>query len=317
MNTCLLLVENTEIYPPVLYVDIFPIYRKCNRFLRILRYLHHKSNIMPMYKRIWLGDWKKNLCRYTEIVIFDSVLDYYPIIYIRKHNPDVRLAFCFRNRVKDKINHCIIDRKPQDLKSLYHCEIWSYSKDDCEEFNMFKYDQFFLIPNDIVRRNLPITTDCYFIGADKNRLADLIKIKKMLDKNGLDSKIEVIADAGKMYNEYESKFIVSPRPYKEVLEMILRSRCIIDVVGLVNYGMTFRCLEATVLRKKLITNYTDVIGESFYNKNNIFIIGVDNEARLSDFVLSPFDNSVCDKFEKNSFSFFCYHIFKQFGNDLK
>ena len=310
MNKHLLLVEDASMYPSVQQIDTFPIYKDCNRLLRGVRYLHFKSGILSRYKTIWFSDWKKQISRYTDIVMMDSIYDYTPLQYIRKQNPHANIRFCFRNRVDERITHSVLHRRPSELRNEYACELWSYSKDDCAAYDMVHYDQFFIIPEDILNKSLPISLDAYFIGEEKNRMEQLMKIKKMLDDLGLITRFEVVVkDPHRTFNEEESRLLVPKRPYSEVLDTILRSRCIIDVVGEINYGMTYRSLEACFLKKKLITNYAEIVDADFYNPQNIFILGRDDINTIKAFVMSPFNVTNAEHVDRYSFTYFCHRIF--------
>ena len=81
---------------------------------------------------------------------------------------------------------------------------------------------------------------------------------------------------------------------------------------LVNYmaeetGMTkadaTRALEAMLCHRKLITNNKSIVKEDFYNPQNIFIIGVDDNQNVKDFIDSDFvvgDESILKKYDFNN-----------------
>lgn len=314
-NKYLILTDNPEDYPMLEGIDNFSIYRKCGRLCRILRFIHHKINIRK--KEIWLEKWINQLYNYDKIVIFDSIFDYTPLEYIRSIRPDVPLICCFRNRVSARIRHCSHHRLPSELKALYNCESWSYSLDDVNLYNMVKYEQFHIIPESFVYKSLPITHDVYFIGNDKNRIRILLSLKNKLDKLGFISKIEVVPDRNKNYTMEEKKILAKSRHYHDLLEEVLKSKCVVDIVGLENYGMTYRCLEAMILKKKLITNFLEIKFLDFYSKTNIFILGENCETELHDFLFTPFDDSISQVLDKYSFKYFCKRIFSIEQNRYK
>ena len=53
-------------------------------------------------------------------------------------------------------------------------------------------------------------------------------------------------------------------------------------------GLTLRVLEALFYSKKLITNNKNIKKYDFYNPNNIFIWGVDDEKNLLNFINSDY-----------------------------
>ena len=53
-------------------------------------------------------------------------------------------------------------------------------------------------------------------------------------------------------------------------------------------GLTLRALEALFYKKKLITNNISIMNEMVYNKKNIYIIGVDNNKSVKEFLSEPY-----------------------------
>lgn len=309
-NSNIILVENSSRYPLIEGIVIDNIYRPLPKFLRLIRYLHHRSGILPKLKRIWLGKWKKQLLKYNKITIFDSIFDYTPLIYIRKHRPDIEINFCFRNRVHESIEHSCKGRNPEEIKQMYGCQIWSYNKEDCNLYNLIFYNQFHLLQEEtLCNYSNEICWDAYFIGKDKGRLKELKEIDKIIQKAGFTTKIEVVPTSGIRYSIEDNRFLIKSRPYNEVIQIIKKTRCIIDWVSDLNQGMTFRSLEAIVLKKKLITNYLDIQQADFYDPKNIFIVGYDPIEQLPFFLRESFNDSGANYIKKYSFKTFCSTIF--------
>lgn len=308
MGKKIILVDAVDLYPKVDGFESAPIYKNCNSILRFIRYIHHKINILVGAKNYWLGKWKRNIDDYSDIVVFDSIFDYTPLDYIRKHNPSARIVFCFRNRVGEQIHHNACTRDPYIIKGKYHCELWSYNQADCKIYGMNKYNQFLLIDNAYFGSKVPILQDVYFIGTDKGRIIKLLEIKGIFDRMAISYKIEVVGDRGVSYSEEAQKFLSKSKPYSQVIDSVLHSKCLLDIVENVNYGLTYRGIEALAYKKKLITNYLDIQKEKFYSKNNIFLIGVDDYNELSSFINSPFDESSSKYLVEYTYPFFCNKI---------
>lgn len=83
-------------------------------------------------------------------------------------------------------------------------------------------------------------------------------------------------------NKFE--IIHSKIDYKEILNYINKSKCLIDIVQNGQCGLSWRALEAMFYRKKLITNFKDIKEYDFYKKDNIFIIGEDDLNNIKNFV---------------------------------
>ena len=304
----LLLVTNDELhkekYP---HVDIYPIYKKVGRFIRIIRYFHLKSNILNFVKPFWFDIWHKHLTKYEKIVFYDSLIDNTIFSYLQKNAPSAQKAICYRNRVNETVFHGMKERNPIKLKEKYGCEMWSYNIEDCRDYNMNYYDQFVLLENTISQQK--IKNDVFFIGKDKGRSKIIKDIVKKFDELGVSYKICIVPDKKTNLNEIDPQWICNPMSYDDVIYHIGESKCILDIVGDTNKGVTYRPLEALVLKKKLITNLTDICKENFYNPQNVFIWNKDNTCDLLDFINTDFvvvDDSIIDK---HTFRYFLNKVF--------
>ena len=72
------------------------------------------------------------------------------------------------------------------------------------------------------------------------------------------------------------------------LEYISKSKCIVELLKTRKEARSLRGLESVFLKKKLITNCKNIVNEPFYDKNNIFILGVDSISDLSSFISEPY-----------------------------
>ena len=81
----------------------------------------------------FFGDWKFNIEKYDEVVLFDN--GYHRVVakYIKKHNPDCKVVLWFWNRIFNE-NKKYLEHKELD-------EIWSYDKDDCKRYGL-RYNNF-------------------------------------------------------------------------------------------------------------------------------------------------------------------------------
>lgn len=176
---------------------------------------------------------------YSAILIFDSILDFTPLDYIRAKNGTIRIVFCFRNRVKERIHHSVCDRNPETLVNNYKCELWSYNLEDCDFFHMKKYNQFFLINPLTLKDKEEIQYDVYFIGSDKGRIGTIVDLKHIMDNQSITYKLAVVPDRGVRYSKEEESLLSKKKPYSDVLEEFSYCKCVLDV----NYGLTYRGIE--------------------------------------------------------------------------
>ena len=127
-----------------------------------------------------------------------------------------------------------------------------------------------------------------YIGADKTqeRVNILEKVKNLCLKEKIDFFFYLV----KQSNE-NIKTSIPYRPllkYSQVLQLINKSRAILDITKNNQSGLTLRPLEALFLDKKLVTNNKDIIYHKIYKLNsaNIYILGKEKKS-LKEFIYSP------------------------------
>jgi hypothetical protein len=215
-----------------------------------------------------LGSWKNYVKNYKKIIIFDSLLTTKVVEYIKKKNINCEVIVYFWNTINDNNNEIL---KSNDVDAFY-----TFDNEDANTYNLNFNSQFYT--KEIQLKREKIKFDVCFLGRSKNRSNEILKVKTELEQKGLKLNFKIV--------DNEKDYI----KYKKYLDIISKSKCILDVVNDNRKGLTLRCMESIFLRKKLITNNTDIVNYDFYKKENIFIIGVDNIENISDFIESPYAN---------------------------
>ena len=241
---------------------------------------------VPIFpKKIWLGSWIKDCKNKKCIIIFDTSNVSYIINYIKYKYPYIRIIMWYWNTVNRSVSVKKINRN--------YCEIWSYNKQDCNKYNFNYNTQFYFNVNIKIMKS--IIWDVYFLGADKNRsrilkkLADYFESKNITYRYIL-TKYKDSVQTDIMYSE--------PISYDENLINVQCSKVILDIVNPDQYsGFTLRPFEASMFRRKLITNDVSLKEIKFYSKNNIFILGIDPIESIKSFIESPYDNSIQSELE--------------------
>lgn len=171
------------------------------------------------------------------------------------------------------------------LEKRFFDKVSSYSKKDCEKYNLFYLPNFYFLKED---ENVRRENDVFGITSDFTRIDFLEKIAKELKKNDIKYSINLITD-----KNIESKWInISKNPWniEEVLKAYSKSRTVLELVRKEHEGSyTFRAIECIGLNKKLITNNKEIINENFYNKNNILIIDEENMIIPKKFIYSKYE----------------------------
>ena len=250
----------------------------CLRGGQLFRFLH-----LPFFHN--LNPKLKGVDDDTLIVFDGAVYDRYTLKYIAGHTKGKRLIFYYWDPVWRAID-------PKFIPAAY--EIWSYSYTDCEKYG-FLFNPTFFFDNREEEGSHDILYDVYFLGKDKGRKRELAKLEQMLTNIGLRSLFYVTANHPKL----QKKGYLPPISYAENLEYVQKSKCLLDFYVDETAGLSLRTMESLFYNKKLITNNKQILRFDFYRKDNIFILGVDEEKELADFIdapYSPVDASIKEKY---------------------
>lgn len=150
------------------------------------------------------------------------------------------------------VNIVLSKRRLLEERFKYFSTFFSFDKADCDRYGFIHHASFY--------SKLPIDTsgkkdsDVFFVGVSKGmRHEKLAKIYNRLKKNNLVPNFYLahhknVSDRvdGIHYNEWLS--------YKEVLNKVSHTNCILEIVGDNQEGMTLRSMEAICYNKRLITD---------------------------------------------------------------
>lgn len=240
---------------------------------------------------ICFENWKNHIKSFKTIIVFDTYYNDGLTDYIYRKNNDIRLIFYCWNTISDISKRINIDKVFKDKR----IEIWSYNRLDCQKYHMKYNPQFWnkmLIPS----RSLENKYDIVFIGSPKNRMDELQFVYKKCGSENLRTYFYLTGCKCEFNKNINNEFL----PYKNyVSEIANNSNIILDLVSNENYGLTLRPLEAIFLRKKIITNYFDIVHEPFYDVSNVFLLGKDDRS-FSEFLNTPYreiDSKVIDYYD--------------------
>lgn len=145
-----------------------------------------------------------------------------------------------------------------------------YEKLGFENKISYKYDVFFLGVNHSIRLELLKEMMDVF---EKNKLKYTINL--MTD---LTQKLKMVLSSTKI-----NTFLTS-RSFKKFADDYLRSKAILDITSPIQTGLPIRIIEAIGANKKIITTNYNIINESFYSQNLVFLWGRDDLNSLPEFL---------------------------------
>lgn len=153
-------------------------------------------------------------------------------------------------------------------------EVHTFDSKDAEKYGLVLNEQFFPIKYNEGFIQPEIEHDFYFAGFKKDRGQIIENTKKLLSKYRL--RFHVVTKTAECI------------PYSENIEVIKRTKCLVEIVQGQQSGLTLRPLEAFTFGKKLVTNNNNITKYPFYKPENIFIMGVDPIERLDEFLNAQF-----------------------------
>lgn len=277
--------------------EFFNIYDK-NRFKKLLRRIFNKLGITS-YLFLFNRKWVKKVKDTDIIIIFDGSSINKIVESILKKFPNKRIAVWYWNPVSNAA------LRPSQLDERID-SIWTYDPFDAKKYNLNLNSQFYfkeLIPN---KGNLQEERrDVFFVGADKNREEELAALGQIFTQK----RISFYFHLTKLWNsKKKSDKYASPLDYSTVINYILGSRVVLDLVGNKKQeGISLRPLEALFFKKKLITNNVFIKDKKIYSSKNVFIIGIDDFNKLRKFIKEDYIE------EKNYNSLINYYDFKEWS----
>lgn len=257
-------------------IESFPYYKSNSVFRKI------SSHLGLPFEYLWFESWKNNLNQYELIIVFDSIHTPFLINYINSHC-NAKIIYWHWNPLH-KHSDFLIYNKTKKI-----CDHWTFNPYDAEKWNMKLNNQFFFYS-----KNEKHTKEnkAFFVGADKGRYSQLISIASLLEKNEIMPDFHVV-DKCRVDRFYQKNYI----DYKNVLKCIDNEKYAVELVQENQDGLTSRALEAMFMETKLITNNLSIKKCSFYNKNNIYIIGEDG---FEKFIKTSFEKIEKDKIHQYS-----------------
>lgn len=248
-----------------------------NKFFRLLG-----RKVFKPFMYFSYGKWKKEIDNYDMFIIESRKSFEYAIQLIKKKCPEKRLIVWYWNEITSR------EMTPDSIINLYGCEAWTFDKKEAKRFNI-KYNDTYYFSN--LKEDKEIENDVFYVGIDREgRIEKLNKLSSKFEENQIKYRFNLtISPIKKKDNNYRYKKRLS---YSEVIEEIKKSNVILDLTKQTQYGLTLRPMEAMFFRKKLITDNKNIIEYDFYNKNNIFILDVDDINEISNFINSPYEDQI-------------------------
>jgi len=240
------------------------------------------------FSGMYMGDWKKTIRDYDTVIIFDSALTRQLVRFVRSVNRECDIRIWLWNT------------DPIDKDIYGGCEIYTFDRLFAEKYGYEYIPQFYF--DGVCGNRADVTPGVFFAGYDKGRYDELKNIASLLDEHHITHRFIMRKENGASYLVDDRVVLIDEDiDYPDLLDQMTAYSCLLELNKNGQSGLTLRALEALFNSRKLITNNKDIIKYDFYNPGNIFLLGIDDESRLEDFVRSPFES--VDDDVKSRYSF--------------
>lgn len=229
------------------------------------------------------GFTRNEVEKYENILVFETDKVSKILEDIRKWNPKANIRLMMWNIVRpyfiEEINRA----------KLLNVKIYSFDRDDCNKYNLNYSDIIYPYYNSYgISSEQNIKYDCYCCMANKGRMIRLLQIKDILDKNDCKYLFQLLPDKKEKNMEYKDINVLRKQiDYKQYLDNLSESKCVIEILQDGQCGVTWRTFESLFYNKKLITSNQRIVDYDFYNPNNILVLG-DNLDKIKEFLDKPY-----------------------------
>lgn len=270
-------------------VTEYPILRK---YKKNLYYFEYKiSQLFEKKMGFRLGAYSDNIQNIKgTVVVFDGETTVFFLKWLKENNPDTRLIYYYWNAIT---KYSIM---PEEISKLGY-EVWSFDPEDCERYGI-RYNKEFFCDSWYkgLKRQEDFSYDISFIGRDKNgRMNEILMLKQMI---GNDFRWDLYFTAGKWWKGFFNKRYQAYLTYDQMINRQHKAKAVLDFASNKQSSITLRFYDALCNGQKVITNNKNIINDPIYNKENIFVLGIDDLQNLKSFLNKPFqpmDNKVIEE----------------------
>lgn len=257
------------------YTVVDPYYGK-KLFARLLRELFFRLRLP--FRKAWYRKIPK-IENYDYVIIFDPLIteDYLKWL-LKKTSLKTKLVFTYGNLIGNA-RHIQPNKIPQKY------EVFTYDENDAAKYGLKLNNHVMLSPKALSLTKTKKEFDVTFIGIDKGRGPQLKKIEKRFQRQGLKTFFYIVPNRK---HPLQNRSGLKPLKYSKFLNYVSKSKAILNYVYEEQSAISLRDIEALSNGIKLITNNQSIRERFFYNSDDIFVLGIDDESNLSNFIEKPF-----------------------------
>lgn len=243
-----------------------------NKLLQTLHHIHFSFGINSRVQLPFQNLWKKHYALEKKVIpsnkrtciIFTDIsacrTDTKYLAYLHEMK-SITMVMVLVNVMSSK-------QKLISKRLTYFDQIYSFDKRDCEKYGFEYYPTFYSVTR-AEGNPESITTDAFFVGVSKGDRHKILKgLYKAIRNNGGKADF-YISGFNEKDERMEGIHYDQWLNYKDVLDHVMASNCIVEIMGAGQTGLTLRAMEAIVYNKKLLTNNKSIKSLKFYESGFI------------------------------------------------
>lgn len=257
-----------------------------SKILRKIRKLHfsNKANrkLFLPFKNIWDKSNSLSLdalsVQDNNFIIFQSAVKFSPLYISRLKKKGAKIILYLPDTV-EKLGLGDSAVALRRYEKYYHIDkTYSFDPHDCKMYDIVFFDIYSSLSYEM---SSPEGKGVFYIGncRTEKRLQTLNQIyDRLSEKINCDFRIVGVSDPSKVHKGIECNH---PLSYKEVLDCISGTDCILEIMNEDQQGSTLRGKEAICFNKKLLTNNPDIVNNQYYDPQYIHFFSKVEEIDLN------------------------------------
>lgn len=250
-----------------------PRYQFLNKIQRWYNSIKLNSIIKLPFKSLWFPlyfDVKFDNNDPVCLLISGRVLQYDYFVkylkFLKKKHQQLKIARYYQDIIATQP----LKAKPNLNQDLIDLSV-SYDREDAKKYGLLYHptSMSYIRPN----KNIKVkTSDVYFVGKVKNRLTEILDAYHILTAAKYTC-LFLLMDVPKEQRKDIPGIIYLDHPisYEENIAYVQKSKCLLEILQDGAVGATFRCWEAIIYDKILLTNNESLKKEDFYSDQFISI----------------------------------------------
>lgn len=210
-------------------------------------------------------------------------------------------------------------KKIPEILDMYD-DAYSFDSDDVKNNPKFKFRPSLYLQEYVdISNNKEHNYDLSFVGTLYNNRWPIIKLfKDYCASNSIKSFFYLYMPSWTLYlwdfirrGSFVSykHMMFKPMSFLENVEMVNKSKCVLDIVYSKQTGLSMRAFESMAAKRKYITNNAEVAKYDFYNPENILIVDISNPNIPKQFIDSDFKEIDADVMYRYSVAGFVDEVF--------